>query len=123
MNGQHSDRVDLEEVDLAIELELDHPVDQSCDVRVGRLRCSWMQREQTPARVTDDAAGVVSPGDHLDRTGERSMGDFVDLDRVHRRHCRLKDVVASVHLPAVRVRRMPPMQVSARTDQREHLIT
>ena len=66
------DRIDLEVVHIPVipvipvELELHHPVHQPARCRTDR-RCSLrMQREQPTTRVTDDPAGIVRAGDHLD---------------------------------------------------------
>lgn len=66
------DRVKLEVVDIALELERDHLVHEArcgdsgfgCSLRV--------QAEQPAAGAPDDAARVVGPGDHLD-SGRRCL--------------------------------------------------
>jgi hypothetical protein len=67
-----------------------------------------MELEQATARITDDPAGVVGPGDDLDRAGERLVYDGVHLSRIRRRDRCLQVVDGLMHLPTVRVRRAPP---------------
>jgi len=113
------DRVDLEVVDVAVELEPHHPVDQIASRHLC-CRCDrGMELEQATAGTTDDPAGVVGPGDNLDRTGERLVRDGVHLSRARRRDRRLQDVDGLMHLPTVRVRRAPSGEVRSSPDQRE----
>jgi hypothetical protein len=116
------DRVDLEVVDVAVELEPHHPVGQIA----GRHLCCGsgcgMELEQATAGITDDPAGVVGPGDALDGAGERLVRDGVHLSRIRRRDRRLQVVDGLMHLPTVRIRRAPPRQVRSSPDQREDSI-
>jgi hypothetical protein len=61
------DWVELEIVDVALELELHHPVDQLACRHAGSGSTAGVKGEQSTAGVTDDSAGVVGPGDDLDR--------------------------------------------------------
>ena len=113
------DRVNLEVVDVAIELEPHHPVDQIA----GRHLCCrsdrGMELEQATAGTTDDPTGVVGPGDDLDRAGERLVRDGIHLSPIRRRDRRLQVVDGFMHLPTVRARRAPPGKVRSSPDQRE----
>ena len=105
------DRVELEAVDVAVELKRDHPVHQPASGDAcprGSLR---VQRQQPPAGVPDDSAGVVGTGNHLQGGAQRLVGDGVDLRRIGARDGRLKGVHGLVHLTPVRVRGAPVMQV------------
>ncbi|MGH3333394.1 MAG: hypothetical protein ACRDPJ_19020 [Nocardioidaceae bacterium] len=53
------DGIELEVVDVAVELELHHPVDELCRRHQGGGRRLGMQVQQSAAGVADDAAGVV----------------------------------------------------------------
>src|SRR5215217_3368390 len=78
-----------------------------------------MELKQATARITDDPAGVVGPGDDLDRAGECLVRDGVYLSWIRRRDRRLQVVDGRMHLPTVRVRRAPPGEVRSSPDQRE----
>jgi hypothetical protein len=112
-------RVEREVVDVAVELEPHHPVGQTA----GRHLCCrsdcGVELEQATAGTTDDPAGVVGPGDDLERAGERLMRDGVDLSWIRRRDRRLQVVDGLMHLPTLRIRRAPPREVRSSPDQRE----
>lgn len=57
--------VEFEVVDLAVELELHHPVDQLPHRRPGRRGCLRVEFQEATTGVADDAAGIVGSGDHL----------------------------------------------------------
>ena len=81
-----------------------------------------MELKQATARITDDPTGVVSPGDDLDRAGERLARDGVHLSWISRRDRRLQVVDGLMNLPTVRIRRALPGEVRSSPDQRENSV-
>ena len=81
-----------------------------------------MEVEKSAAGVADDAAGVIGPGDDLDRARERLVGHRVDLDGIGGRDRCFEDVDGRVHLCAVRFRRAPAVQLGSRPNEGEYVV-
>ena len=115
-------RIELEVVDVAVELELDHPVHQLArrDPRIRRgLR---MQRQQSTARVADDPARVVSTSDHLDGARQCRVHDRVELGWVGGCSRCFEHIDRLVHLAAVGVGCAPPVQIGPCPDERKNSV-
>ena len=115
--GGVGDGIDLEVVHVPVELELHHPVDQLARSDTGRRRDRRMQREQSTALVTDDSAGIVRAGDHLDSARQRGVHHRIHLSRVRRRERSFEHIDRLVHLATVLVRGAPPAQIRPSSDK------
>ena len=113
------DRIELEVVDDAVELERDHPVDKLRRRSASSRRKLRVEREEPSTRIADDAAEVVSPRDDLDGARQRDVGHGVQLGGVGYRRTGLQDVDRLVHPATMCVGRTPTMEVGTGTDQRE----
>jgi hypothetical protein len=102
-----------------LQLEPHHPVGQTAGRHLCYRSGCGVELKQAMARITDDSAGVVGPGDDLDRAGERLVGDGLHLSWIRRRGRRLQVVDGLMHLPTVPIRRAPPGEVRSSPDQRE----
>ena len=89
--GGVGDGVDGEVVAIVVELELHHPVDELRDRRLGLRRGFGVQFQQGSARVADDPAGVVGAHDHLQRRGDRLLGNREHDGGIVSHGCRLED--------------------------------
>ncbi len=115
--GGVRDGIDLEVVDVPVELELHHPVDQLARSDTGRRRDRRMQREQSTTRATDDPAGIVCAGDHFDSARQRGMHHRIHLSRVRRTERSFEHIDRLVHLATMLVRRAPPAQIRPSPDK------
>ena len=70
--------------------------------------------------VADDAAGVISTRQDLQRARQGALGHPMSLDRVGRRECGFEEVDRLMHVAAVSVRQRPAVEVGPRANQRKH---
>lgn len=111
------DWIKLEVVDLAVELERDHPVDEFGYGHLGGGCGFRVEFEQPTAGIADDAAGVVGSRDDLDRRGKRLVRHGVHGRRMLRGHRLLEHVDGLVHPAAVSVGRAPAVELGAGADE------
>ncbi len=116
------DGVELEVVDLAVELERDHPVDELRGSDAGPRRGLRVECKQPSARVADDAVGVVGSRDDLERAGQGLVGHGVHIRRVSGRRACLQYVDGLMHLSSMCVGRTASVEVDARADEGEYLV-
>jgi len=110
-------RIEGEIVDVAVELEPHHPIDEFRRRNVGGGGDLGMQFQKPPARVADDAAGVIGAGDDFDRAAQCFVGHRVRLGWISCRQRGLEDVQGDVHLVSVVVGYGPSVDIGPGTNQ------